>query len=47
MKVALKKVFLRFAIESERAEQDAKAMTGWFAIHIPAPLQPEPSAAEA
>ena len=47
MKVALKKVFLRFAIESERAEQDAKAMTGWFAIQIPAPLQPEPSAAEA
>jgi hypothetical protein len=36
MKVALKKVFLRFAVESARAEQDAKALTGWFAIHVPA-----------
>jgi hypothetical protein len=47
MKVALKKVFLRFAVEATRAEQNAKALTGWFAINIPAPIVYETTAVEA
>lgn len=45
MKIALKRVFLRFAIDAARADQDAESLTGWFAMNAPAPIPAETAAA--
>jgi hypothetical protein len=44
MKIALKRVFLRFAIDATRADQDAETLTGWFAMNAPAPVPAETEA---
>jgi hypothetical protein len=42
MKIAIKRVCLRFGIDPNRAEQNSEMLTGWFAAHTPAQTEAVP-----
>ena len=42
MKIAIKRVCLRFGIDSSRAEQNSELLTGWFAANVPAQTEAVP-----